>query len=87
MGEDASIEYTISKVASSIVISVTSGLPLVIVPVLSNTTVDILPVLSKISAFFIINPSCAPLPVDTIMATGVARPKAQGHAITITVIA
>ena len=64
--------------------SVTFGLPSVMVPVLSNITAFILCMVSRASAFFISMPFCAPKPVPTIIAVGVARPSAQGQAITST---
>ena len=64
--------------------SITFGFPSVIVPVLSRITVLIECVFSSISAFLINKPFLAATPVDTIMATGVAKPKAQGQAITKT---
>ena len=69
-----------------VTISVTSGLPSVIVPVLSNTIVFILCVVSSASPPLISTPYSAPLPVPTIIAVGVARPNAQGQAITNTAI-
>ena len=67
-------------------ISVTFGLPSVIVPVLSITTVSILWAVSRASPDFIRIPFSAPLPVPTIIATGVARPREQGQDITKTVM-
>ena len=67
-------------------ISVTTGLPWVIVPVLSNTTVFTLWAISSASPDLIRMPFSAPLPVPTIIATGVARPSAQGQEITRTVM-
>ena len=58
-----------------------------IVPVLSRTMVFIFLVFSRIAAFLIRSDMLAPFPVATIIATGVAKPNAQGQAITITVIA
>ena len=69
-----------------VIILVTFGSPSVIVPVLSNTTVFTKCNNSKFSADFINIPFSAPLPVPTIMATGVAKPNAQGHDITKTAI-
>ena len=63
-------------------ISITSGLPDVNVPVLSKTTTFIFSIFCKISAFFIKIPKEAAKPDPTITAVGVARPKAQGHAMT-----
>ena len=78
----ASIDFDDSSVQTS---SVTCGLPSVIVPVLSSTTVVTFFATSKLSASFINIPSSAPLPMPTIIAVGVARPKAHGQAITSTV--
>ncbi|MPN38736.1 hypothetical protein SDC9_186261 [bioreactor metagenome] len=66
------------------IISVTFGFPSVIVSVLSNTIVFILCAVSRATPLFINTPYSAPLPVPTIIAVGVARPKAQGQAITRT---
>ena len=57
------------------------------VPVLSNTTTSILFSFSKTLALFIKIPLVAPTPVETIIATGVANPKAHGQEITNTAIA
>ncbi len=62
-------------------ISVTLGLPSVIVPVLSKTIVSILCVFSSTAPPLIKIPYSAPLPVPTIIAVGVANPKAHGQAI------
>ncbi len=64
--------------------SVTNGFPSVIVPVLSRITAFTLWPSSKLSASFIKILFSAPLPIPTIMAVGVAKPKAQGQAITNT---
>ncbi|VVB99371.1 Uncharacterised protein [uncultured archaeon] len=64
--------------------SVTRGLPSVIVPVLSKMTAFILCICSSASASFIRMPFCAPMPVPTMIAVGVASPNAQGQAITST---
>ena len=61
--------------------------PSVIVPVLSRATAFILCAISRLSADFINIPCSAPLPVPTIIATGVASPKAHGQDITKTDIA
>ena len=66
--------------------SVTLGFPSVIVPVLSKTMVSIFPPISSASADLKRIPFSAPLPVPTIMATGVASPNAQGHEIISTAI-
>ena len=52
------------------------------VPVLSNTTVVIPLMFSRTSPPLIRQPKEAAIPVPTMTAVGVARPKAQGHAIT-----
>ena len=59
-------------------------MPWVTVPVLSSTTVVTERRCSSPSADFTKMPCSAPLPVPTIMATGVARPRAQGQEITST---
>ena len=53
---------------------------MVTVPVLSSTTVSTRRVDSRTSGPLIRMPSCAPRPVPTISAVGVARPSAQGQA-------
>ena len=58
-----------------------SGLPLVIVPVLSRTTVSSLCAVSSASAERIRMPAVAPLPVPTVIDSGVARPSAHGQAM------
>ena len=67
--------------------SVTSGSPLVRVPVLSITTVSILAIPSRAVAFLNNTPRLAPIPVPTMIAVGVARPRASGHVMTTTVMA
>ncbi len=67
-------------------ISVTLGSPLVIVPVLSRATISIFPVSSRDTAFLKRMPFLAPIPFPTMMATGVANPRAQGQLITRTEI-
>ncbi|KAF5053511.1 hypothetical protein DSECCO2_397590 [anaerobic digester metagenome] len=66
--------------------STTSGRPSVSVPVLSKTTVSTVPAISRESPPLINIPFSAPLPVPTMMAVGVARPRAHGQAITSTVM-
>ena len=66
------------------IISVTVGSPLVIVPVLSRATICVLPVFSKDTAVLNKIPFFAPIPLPTIIATGVASPSAQGQLITNT---
>ena len=67
--------------------SVTTGWPSVIVPVLSKTTVWTPSMASKTVASLIKTPNLAARPVPTIIAVGVANPKAQGQAITTTATA
>ena len=64
--------------------SVTRGLPSVTVPVLSSTTVSMRPISSRLAADLTRTPFSAALPVATVMATGVARPSAQGQEMTST---
>ena len=67
--------------------SVTPILPEVMVPVLSMTTVSTWRVDSSTSGPLINSPSCAPRPVPTRIAVGVARPSAHGHAMMSTATA
>ena len=64
--------------------SVTRGLPSVIVPVLSSTTTSSLCAVSSAAPSRMSTPFSAPLPVPTMIAVGVASPRAHGHAITST---
>ena len=61
--------------------------PLVTVPVLSSTIVSHARVRSSTSGPRIRMPSCAPRPVPTISAVGVASPSAHGHAMISTATA
>ena len=65
-------------------ISVTRGSPLVMVPVLSSATICTLPVFSSETAVLNRMPFFAPMPLPTMMATGVARPSAHGQLMTST---
>ncbi len=56
------------------------------VPVLSSATIDTFPASSSDTAVLNIIPFLAPIPFPTIIATGVARPNAQGQLITNTEI-
>ena len=67
--------------------STSSIRPSVIVPVLSKTMWVIARVLSSTSPPLIMIPKRAPRPVPTMMAVGVAKPSAQGQAITSTATA
>jgi hypothetical protein len=64
------------------IISLSKGHPEVKVPVLSKTTIVILLILSSTSPPLIKTPKEAAIPVPTITAVGVAKPKAQGQAMT-----
>ena len=64
--------------------SVTLGSPEVMVPVLSRATMSILPASSREAAVLKRMPFLAPMPLPTMMATGVARPSAQGQLMTST---
>ncbi len=67
--------------------SVSEGCPFVIVPVLSSTRVLSLCAVSRASAERMRIPFWAPLPVPTMMESGVARPRAHGQAIMSTATA
>ena len=71
--------------AGSTVISL--GLPSVSVPVLSTTSVSAFSRISRASAFLMRTPFSAPLPVPTMMAIGVANPRAHGQAMMSTATA
>ena len=62
--------------------SLTEGVPAVSVPVLSKTTVVMPLIFSRTSPPLIRQPKEAAIPVPTITAVGVAKPKAHGQAIT-----
>ena len=66
--------------------SVTTGLPSVIVPVLSKTIVCSSCVVSSALADLNKIPFIAPWPVPTMMAVGVASPRAHGQLMTRTEI-
>ena len=67
--------------------SVTVGLPAVMVPVLSRTTARTPCSVSSASALLNKMPISAPRPVPTMIATGVARPRAHGQLMTTTATA
>ena len=75
-----------SEMPSAGMISVTLGAPSVIVPVLSSATISTLPASCRASAFLKRMPFFAPMPLPTMIATGVARPSAQGQETTRTEI-
>jgi hypothetical protein len=68
-------------VAQSLGVATRRGLPSVSVPVLSTTRVSTFSRISRASAFLMSTPARAPRPTPTMMAIGVARPKAQGQAM------
>ena len=88
---DSSVTASCSSVASSSPVagstSVTAGSPRVRVPVLSSTRTLSFSAASRASALRIRIPAFAARPMPTISAVGVARPSAQGHAITSTATA
>ena len=80
---DARIETRSSSLSSErFWISIKVGFPFVIVPVLSTTTVSTLWSFSRVAASLMRIPSFAPLPTPTMIAVGVARPRAHGQAMT-----
>ena len=66
---------------------VTTGRPTVRVPVLSKTTASTRPACSRCEPPLMRMPRRAPLPIAALIAVGVARPTAQGHATSSIVIA
>ena len=64
-----------------------AGLPAVMVPVLSSTMVSSLCAVSSASAERISMPARAPLPVPTMIDSGVASPSAHGQAMISTATA
>ena len=72
---------TASGSAANAATSITVIRPVVMVPVLSSTTVSTLRVLSRTSGPRMMIPICAPRPVPTSSAVGVASPKAHGQAM------
>ena len=67
--------------------STSAILPVVTVPVLSSTIVSTLRVDSSTSGPLMSRPSCAPRPVPTMSAVGVASPSAHGQAMISTATA
>src|ERR1017187_8168051 len=66
---------------------ISSGLPWVSVPVLSSARVSTFWSVSRASAFLMRMPARAPRPVPTMIAIGVARPRAHGQAMISTATA
>ena len=82
----AEVSSSFSVIPSAGRTSVTFGRPSVTVPVLSSAMIFALPVSSRETAVLNRMPFFAPRPLPTIMATGVARPRAQGQEMTRTEI-
>jgi len=80
----AARERRVASVMPVAATSVTSGFPLVRVPVLSKRMAVSFSGVSRASPLFIRIPSSAPRPIPTVTAVGVARPSAQGQAMTRT---
>ena len=80
----ATLVLEFSASVSTVRICVTFGRPSVSVPVLSRMSVSSRCAASRAGAFRNKIPCCAAVPVPTIIAIGVASPKAQGQAITKT---
>ena len=77
-----SSSHSVTPAAGSI--SLSFGVPAVIVPVLSRATTVTLPVSSRAAAVLNSTPCLAAAPLPTMMATGVASPRAQGQLMTST---
>ena len=80
--EAASVSSSLSETPFAGRMSVTRGSPLVMVPVLSSATIWVRPAASSEAAVLNRMPFFAPRPLPTMMATGVARPSAQGQLMT-----
>ena len=80
----AAVSSSFSLIPSVGITSVTRITPVVMVPVLSRATICFFPVSSCTAAVLNRIPLFAPTPFPTIIATGVASPKAQGQLITRT---
>ena len=78
----SSLAYSSLKCSLTEMRSLTRGAPLVSVPVLSKTMVVMEDIFSRMSPPFIRMPKEAATPVPTMTAVGVARPRAQGQAMT-----
>jgi len=77
----ATCTSSVSSVPAAGWVAVTVMVPAVMVPVLSSTTVSMRRVCSSTCGPRMRMPSCAPRPVPTSSAVGVASPSAQGHAM------
>src|SRR4030042_1385358 len=73
------------KLTEKLITSVTPNSPLVRVPVLSKIMASIFLALSKAALFLIRRPFLAEIAVDTATTRGIARPRAWGQVMTITV--
>ena len=82
--EAAQRSSSASSIPAALTSFVTAGSPRVMVPVLSSATMSALPVSSREAEVLNSTPFRAPMPLPTMIATGVARPKAQGQEITST---
>ena len=80
----AKLSSSSSVVPDRTATSVTDGRPTVRVPVLSNNTTSTRWAFSRASALRTKTPASDPFPEPTIMAVGVANPRAQGQAMIIT---
>ena len=85
IAEHLAVDEKIVADPESIVVTV--GRPSVNVPVLSTTSVSTRARSSSASAFLISTPACAPRPVPTMIAIGVASPSAHGQAMISTATA
>ena len=85
--EYASLRSSSFSTPGAGIISVTTGVPFVTVPVLSRTIISALPVCSNDVDVLNSMPFFAATPFPTIIATGVASPKAHGQLTTSTDIA
>ena len=83
----ATASSSASSMPSAATISASAIRPVVTVPVLSSTIVSTRRVDSRISGPLISRPSCAPRPVPTSSAVGVASPSAHGQAMISTATA
>ncbi|MNJ45321.1 hypothetical protein D3C77_404090 [compost metagenome] len=82
----AVVSRSVSSTPAAGVTWTTFGAPRVRVPVLSKTMTSSLTACSRAAAFLISTPWRAPSPVPTMIAMGVARPRASGQAMTKTVM-
>ena len=86
-GATASASASVGVGEPTATTSVTAIRPVVTVPVLSSTTVSTRRVVSSTSGPRMSMPSCAPRPLPTSRAVGVASPSAHGQAMMSTATA